>query len=723
MALQAESGRRLLHALRFLCPPFATHHDWAAWDAYLQSQGLGSWVSRPDERALLDTITPRQTQPLKAEKLENILRVIRLNPTEVRPPASQPIPEPDIPLPQLLSEFHRFLSSETPWALEVMLEKVQTMTDGIAWPESSRTIPYWLGAKLEAGISLCVELGEGSQPICLVGGDVSGIQRFIYTISSRGALKSLRARSLMLDLFTRAVAAEIAERGAGVLSEVYVGGGRLYCLIPNHLEAEEWLNDLRRRTEEALYQQFGGKIGIALAYVRCSVDDLLGGASEVWRRLQVELSQAKYALFAHVAGREQTWQPQDTLPECDICRLPSPSARTRGWAWDTPEDASLVWCDFCWNIFKIGGKLPSLVAFAEPQPSEFRSEETIRFGPHRFSPLDQVETENPYRRIWFLADQPLGEHPAARRLPVGVLAAKEGDAVLSFLEIGAEAAGVPRIGAARVDADNVGRIFGSGLPEEWRTLAHLAALSQAYETFFGQRLLAVLRSQAKGERLTVIYSGGDDAFWVGPWDAVADSLFNVHRAFEEYVGGNPDVTISAGFTIANARYPVYHLAETAGRAEDASKTCRDAVTLWLESPVPYQFHSAVPPQHLATFSWAEAHQLRQAVVRPLFDDFTKVDGSEARSTLPRGWFRRLLTLSESYLTTGQLPFAPLAWTLARTRDSLPPERRDPWMQWARQLLDVDRLWKARPYLLWYELATRARREDPNVHASPSAGAE
>jgi CRISPR-associated protein Csm1 len=40
----------------------------------------------------------------------------------------------------------------------------------------------------------------------LVGGDITGIQRFIYTISSKGAAKSLRGCSAYLNLLCDAIA-------------------------------------------------------------------------------------------------------------------------------------------------------------------------------------------------------------------------------------------------------------------------------------------------------------------------------------------------------------------------------------------------------------------------------------------------------------------------------------------------------------------------------------
>ena len=51
-----------------------------------------------------------------------------------------------------------------------------------------------------------------SKKYLLIGGDVSGIQDFIYRISSKGALKLLRGRSFYLEMFCEDIVHEIVER-------------------------------------------------------------------------------------------------------------------------------------------------------------------------------------------------------------------------------------------------------------------------------------------------------------------------------------------------------------------------------------------------------------------------------------------------------------------------------------------------------------------------------
>jgi len=49
--------------------------------------------------------------------------------------------------------------------------------------------------KTAAAIDDCLKTGEGNEKFLMVGCDFSGIQDTVYTITSKGALKTLRARS------------------------------------------------------------------------------------------------------------------------------------------------------------------------------------------------------------------------------------------------------------------------------------------------------------------------------------------------------------------------------------------------------------------------------------------------------------------------------------------------------------------------------------------------
>jgi CRISPR-associated protein Csm1 len=63
--------------------------------------------------------------------------------------------------------------------------------------------------------------------------DISGIQQFIYTISSEKALKALRSRSFYLEIMMENLIDEILEKiGLSRANLIYSGGGHCYILLP-----------------------------------------------------------------------------------------------------------------------------------------------------------------------------------------------------------------------------------------------------------------------------------------------------------------------------------------------------------------------------------------------------------------------------------------------------------------------------------------------------------
>ncbi len=79
----------------------------------------------------------------------------------------------------------------------------------------------------------------------LIGGDVSGIQKFIYHVSSKGALKLLRGRSFYLEIFCENVVYNIIkELDLPKANVLYSGGGHFFILAPNTDEANEKLQKI-----------------------------------------------------------------------------------------------------------------------------------------------------------------------------------------------------------------------------------------------------------------------------------------------------------------------------------------------------------------------------------------------------------------------------------------------------------------------------------------------
>lgn len=94
--------------------------------------------------------------------------------------------------------------------------------------------------------------------------DFSRIQRFIYTVHTEGALRSLRSRSFFLELLMEHYMDELLD-GCGLTRTniIYSGGGHCYLLLPNTAAVQQTLADWNRAFNGWLNEQFGVQLFLA----------------------------------------------------------------------------------------------------------------------------------------------------------------------------------------------------------------------------------------------------------------------------------------------------------------------------------------------------------------------------------------------------------------------------------------------------------------------------
>ena len=111
--------------------------------------------------------------------------------------------------------------------------------------------------------------------------DFSRIQRFIYTVHTEGALRSLRSRSFFLELLMEHYMDELLD-GCGLTRTniIYSGGGHCYLLLPNTATVQQTLADWNRAFNGWLNEQFGMQLFLANGWTPCSANDLCNVPAE-----------------------------------------------------------------------------------------------------------------------------------------------------------------------------------------------------------------------------------------------------------------------------------------------------------------------------------------------------------------------------------------------------------------------------------------------------------
>jgi CRISPR-associated protein Csm1 len=185
--------------------------------------------------------------------------------------------------------------------LPVYLESLLLLLQRYAWciPSALPDVSLYDHARIAAGLAVCLldqdeatldaleklqaRRTGGAAPgpealdkavALLVGGDISGVQDFIYTITARGATSALRGRSFYLQLLTEAVARYVLRRlELPITNLIYQGGGGFYLLARPSDQAR--LDEIRREVSRILLAHHRGDLYLALAFVPLKAADFL----------------------------------------------------------------------------------------------------------------------------------------------------------------------------------------------------------------------------------------------------------------------------------------------------------------------------------------------------------------------------------------------------------------------------------------------------------------
>lgn len=466
--------------------------------------------------------------------------------------------------------------------------------------------------------------------LALIGGDIPGIQEFVYTITSKGAAKGLRGRSFFIQLLGDAIIQRIiVELKLSTANVIYNAGGNFMVLGPalscaiDGQTTEQRLIDLQKSVDAALLDVFQGDLAMCLAWMPLRIDQV--GTNEfadpVSRALKQKIAENKRRRFAEVA--EEKWrqlfgsQGKPGNRYCVICQRPlgkNEGVDMEGEDVDPATGEPRRRCEAC-NGFKqlaeaIGGKFDFLVIGDEQPQGQVKDWQKALWRAsntwYDFAALTEQGAQLNGRlyvinHTDFLKDRAHGFRFIANATPRVTEADlrrwdqeqqhAEGDedrpwlgAIRTFSQMADVAIGVSRIGILRMDVDNLGQIMVKGLSS--RTLAATSALSKSMDLFFAGWLNRVCEevnekqrldgAAERGDGLYVIYAGGDDLFVVGAWDLMPILAARVHDDFTLYTTDNPDLHISAGIVLEDRKFPLYQAAEHAGRAEHAAKANRQA---------------------------------------------------------------------------------------------------------------------------------------------------
>ncbi|HHV96288.1 MAG TPA: type III-A CRISPR-associated protein Cas10/Csm1, partial [Clostridiaceae bacterium] len=428
---------------------------------------------------------------------------------------------------------------------------------------------------------------EKEEKFLLIAGDLSGIQSFIYTLTSKEALKTVRGRSFYLELLMETAVQKLIEKLDLCYScIIYNSGGSFYILAPNTKNVKEELERQKTEINNYLYEKFGLTLYLALGFRPLSPEDLKkedGKLKDAWGQIKEDLGREKGQKWSYLFSDEnkfkELFEPKVIEKECIICRQPVKGSPIN----DNTDDK----CDVCNRMIEIGEKL----AISEEKDKRLylvsdKKQSDIEIFDEYYYTFDEPARKDDIKKIYLLEnlwDTSFGHN--IRNFPTGTyIYQKELAKLVEY------ATGFERLGILRMDVDHLGAIFSRGLKGR-ATFARLNDLSERINLYFKYYVPHILKENVssaltnndkrKHNKVNLIYSGGDDLFLLGTWDSVLDVSWLIYSDFKKYVGYNKDLSLSAGYVLADERMAFYRLADTAGSEEKRAKeNGRDSISIF-----------------------------------------------------------------------------------------------------------------------------------------------
>ena len=477
--------------------------------------------------------------------------------------------------------------------LNKLLEHLETYTSYLPDPEE-KELSLFDTAKLNAAVSSvlfdCLRADIIStddlsnvqelmkkELFLLFSFDTSGIQSFIYTITSKGALKGLRSRSFYLEMIMEVIIDELLKRAdLSRANLIYSGGGHAYALLPNTPDILNLLSDFTQEVKDWFRETFKTSLYLASGFALCSAASLAnqpsGSYRDIFRHVSSKISDQKMKRYqaAEIIALNQPLPQHER--ECRICHRSDRLGK---------HDL----CQICESLNALSSDLLSKPYFIiHRQKPDQKNPIILPFGYFLTAESDiPVMQSDEIIRI-FSKNQSLDRQLQAVRLWNGDFAYAS-----TFEELAEREEGISRIGVLRADVDNLGQAFVAGFDEDYMSLPRASAFSRSLSMFFKYRINQILRNgkyhlngstQIQPRKAVIVYTGGDDLFVVGAWDDIVGFAIDLHDELQSYT--QDTLHISGGIGLYPPKYPISAIARETGALEEYSKSIpeKDALTVF-----------------------------------------------------------------------------------------------------------------------------------------------
>lgn len=397
---------------------------------------------------------------------------------------------------------------------------------------------------------------KGEPVLLLVEGDVSGIQKFIKNVSSKGALRSFRGRSVFIDLFQEIVVDEILQAIGFFRTNVhFVGGGHFYIVISNTEENVERLKQVKKKVNEWLLNR-SSDLKLVIAWEPMTLAEV-EDPSDAFERLKKNIQLSKLRMYSSEELKRMfdvdslKMTARKDFRTCKVC------GRRVEALFALREDQEPVACDFCKQMYEFGRQIMRAEYFSEDPKGDFE----ILGQRYSFSRIPKPG------KNYVLGIKEIEHTDEAQYIFIDMASYAKYE---ELEEIAKESKG-KKLACFQADLDKLGEIIRNGL--EKKTLSRISTLSRLLTYFFKYRVLQI----AEEKNIVIVYSGGDDLFILGGWEDVLDFIYQMQKDFRKFTGGNPNMTYTASFVLFDEKETISKIKDMAEQMENLGKEKRNCL--------------------------------------------------------------------------------------------------------------------------------------------------
>ncbi|HOE91345.1 MAG TPA: type III-A CRISPR-associated protein Cas10/Csm1, partial [Candidatus Cloacimonadota bacterium] len=458
----------------------------------------------------------------------------------------------------------------------------------------------------------------------LIGGDLSGIQNYLYDLNpenSKYSAKLLRARSFKIKALSDMLIFKIINECGLCQQNILINaGGKFILLAPYSDDINEKLKKIQQEVDEAFYHEFLGAVSLNMdwsvnaKFMDLNQENFKTTLSEFFDQLE----KRKYTRFKSRLTNSETgkWNTTSFIVNnekivndsmCKICnrRLKSHNKEA---------------CHICNKEINLGENLPkkqyiTIAMNAEEQGNVQLSDISLY--------LDSEEGLTP-RKNKFIKEginfevyaYKKGEGKRYLAYPLKATAAythTDKDGRITDFEVLSKKAsvnwgdkGITGLQANAIikgDVDDLGAIFQKGLAKDDKlSLARYVATSSMMDFFFSEYIPWLLENESAHfnnvsipfDPIYTVYTGGDDFCLVGPWLNVLLFAKRLRDDFASFTCNNPEIHFSCGIELLHGKSPVKYSIEQTEKALGLAKKTHDLKYKETYKNSVYVFETLIP---------------------------------------------------------------------------------------------------------------------------------